>query len=68
MNPEHGTLPIVEPGTTQPGVIEGERERFHQVESAAGVGAEPHDAPGIGSYLGLVEDDAEEQGVMSSGY
>ncbi len=62
MDPDDRALPVVESGATQPGVVEGEGERLHQVEGATGVGAEPHDAPGIGSDLGLVEDDAEKQG------
>jgi hypothetical protein len=48
-----GPFPIVEPGSPELGVAEGEPERRDEVQGGAGIGAKPDNIAGIGRDLGL---------------
>ena len=54
-------LVIIQAGTNQLLVFQGETERFDQVQSAAGIGAQPDDIAGIRRNLGLVKNDIEHE-------
>jgi dihydroorotate dehydrogenase (NAD+) catalytic subunit len=52
-------LAIVEPGAPDPGLVELEAERMHEVQGGADVGAEPDDIPRVRRNLRLIEDQVE---------
>ncbi len=64
----HGrVLVIVEPAPTQLGVVEGEAERFDEMQVDAGVRAQPDDVAGVGGDLGLDEHDVHAPNVAMTG-
>jgi hypothetical protein len=52
-------LVVVQTGAAQFRVVQREAQRLDQVQSAAGIGAEPDDIAGVRRNLRLVEDDLE---------
>src|SRR4029079_7182815 len=65
---DFGELVVVEPSPAQRGVVEVETERFDQVQTRAGVGAEPDDVAGVGRNFRLKKDDMEHPGIMPGSY
>ena len=60
-DPHRGEFAVIETGAAQAGIIEGETQRFDQVQRAAGVGAEPDDVARVRRNLGFVEDDVKQR-------
>ena len=54
----HG-LPIIEPGALERTIVDGESERLHEMQRAAGCGAQSRDVAGIRGNLGLDEHDVQ---------
>ena len=50
---DRGPFVIVQPGAPQPAVVQLEAERFDEMQSAAGVGAQPYNVPGVAGNLWL---------------
>ncbi len=58
-------LVVVEPGTTQLGMVEIETERPDQVQACAAVRAEANHVAGVRRNLGLIEDDVQHAAIIN---
>jgi len=56
---ERSVLVIIEAGTAQALIVQLEAQRFYQVQTAAGIGAEPDNVAGIRRNLRLKKDHVE---------
>ena len=54
-------LPVIESGSFQGAIVDGESQGLDQVQSRTGGEAEPPDVPGIRRDLGFDEDDVEHK-------
>ena len=52
-------LTIIEPRAAQPGFVQLEAQRLHQVQVSTGVRTQANYVPGVGRYFRLVQDQAE---------
>jgi hypothetical protein len=66
VNVNVGVLPVVEAGPPEPGIIEIEPERSYQMQTIPGIDAQPHEIPGIGRDLRLMENDVEHRSALNT--
>ncbi len=52
-------LAVIEPGPPELALVQSESKRSNQVQSCAGISAQPHDVAGVRRDLGLVKNNVE---------
>jgi hypothetical protein len=63
MDRERGELVIIQPGPTQPLIVQRKAQRPHQMQDDTGIGTEPDDIAGVRGNLRLKKNDGEHQAV-----